>query len=187
MLAGFKECEMPVANGKGAMKPILNIKDAESRHITNGNVFEARVAPLAERLGGARIGANVTTVPPGKAAYPLHHHFGNEEHFFVVSGSGTLRFGNTTYPVEPGAYIVTPPGGAGLAHQLVNTGSDDLVYLALSTKALPEVVGYPDSGKTGVAAEPIAESRFLIDDAARDAVSYYDGEDGARIHELTRK
>jgi uncharacterized cupin superfamily protein len=169
------------------MKPILNIKDAESRHVTNGDVFDARVAPLAERLGGARIGANVTTVLPGKAAFPLHHHFGNEEHFFIVSGSGTLRFGDATYAVAPGDYIVTPPGGAGLAHQLVNTGSDDLVYLALSTKTLPEVVGYPDSGKTGVSAESIAERRFLIDDAARNAVSYYDREDGARIRKLTHK
>ncbi|HEV8679021.1 MAG TPA: cupin domain-containing protein [Stellaceae bacterium] len=169
------------------MKPILNIRDAESRQVTNGDAFEARVAPLAERLGGARIGANVTTVSPGKAAYPLHHHFGNEEHFFVISGRGTLRFGDTTYPVAPGDYIVTPPGGPGLAHQLVNTGADDLVYLALSTMTLPEVVGYPDSGKTGVRAEPTAGSRFLIDDAARNALSYYDREDGAPIRELTRK
>jgi hypothetical protein len=33
------------------MHPILNIADAESRPITNGDVFEARLAPLAERLG----------------------------------------------------------------------------------------------------------------------------------------
>src|ERR1700730_10413650 len=109
------------------MHPILNIADAESRPITNGDVFEARLAPLAERLGGVRIGANVTTVPPGKAAFPLHHHFGNEEHFFIISGSGTLRFGDATHAVTPGDYIVTPPGGAGLAHQLVNAGPDDLV------------------------------------------------------------
>ena len=118
------------------MHPILNIADAESRPITNGDVFEARLAPLAERLGGRDIGANVTTVPPGKAAFPLHHHHGNEEHFFIISGNGVLRLGAVNHAVKPGDYIVTPPGGAELAHQLVNTGATDLVYLALSTKRL---------------------------------------------------
>jgi uncharacterized cupin superfamily protein len=76
---------------------------------------------------------------------------------------------------------VTPPGGAELAHQLVNTGATDLVYLALSTKRLPEVVGYPDSGKTGVAAEGMTQRRFLVEDRFRDTVTYYDGEDGAGV------
>jgi uncharacterized cupin superfamily protein len=163
------------------MHPILNIADAESRPITNGDVFEARLAPLAERLGGRDIGANVTTVPPGKAAFPLHHHHGNEEHFFIISGNGVLRLGAANHAVKPGDYIVTPPGGAELAHQLVNTGATDLVYLALSTKHLPEVVGYPDSGKTGVAAEGMAQRRFLVEDRFRDTVTYYDGEDGAGV------
>ena len=163
------------------MHPILNIADAESRPITNGDVFEARLAPLAERVGGRDIGANVTTVPPGKAAFPLHHHHGNEEHFFIISGNGVLRLGAANHAVKPGDYIVTPPGGAELAHQLVNTGTTDLVYLALSTKRLPEVVGYPDSGKTGVTVEGMAQRRFLVEDRFRDTVTYYDGEDGAGV------
>jgi uncharacterized cupin superfamily protein len=83
--------------------------------------------------------------------------------------------------VAPGDYIVTPPGGADLAHQLVDTGATDLVYLALSTKRLPEVVGYPDSGKTGVTVEGMAQRRFLVEDRFRDTVTYYDGEDGAGV------
>ena len=163
------------------MPPILNIADAESRSVTNGDMFEARLAPLAERVGGRNIGANVTTVPPRKAAFPLHHHHGNEEHFFIISGAGILRLGAATHAVKPGDYIVTPLGGGELAHQLVNTGAADLVYLALSTKCLPEVVGYPDSGKTGVAAEGMAQRRFLVEDRFRDTVTYYDGEDGAGV------
>ena len=56
-----------------------------------------------------------------------------------------------------------------------------MVYLALSTKRLPEVVGYPDSGKTGVAAEGMDQRRFLVEDRFRDTVTYYDGEDGAGV------
>jgi len=37
-------------------------------------------------------------------------------------------------------YILCPPGRAERAHQLINVGDQDLVYLAFSTRLLPEVV-----------------------------------------------
>lgn len=52
-----------------------------------------------------------------------------------------LRIGVETFDVKPQDYIVNRPGGAETAHQLVNTGNEDLVYLAVSTAVLPEVVG----------------------------------------------
>jgi uncharacterized cupin superfamily protein len=48
-------------------------------------------------------------VPPGKATFPLHHH------------------------LNPQDYIVNLPGGPNSAHQLVNSGHEDPVYLAIST------------------------------------------------------
>lgn len=170
------------------MKPILNIADAaaNARDVSHGDRFQARLVALSAPIGGVRIGANVTTVPPGKAAFPLHHHHANEEHFFVVRGSGILRFGAETHAVREGDYIVNPAGGHELAHQLVNTGTEDLVYLALSTKQSPEVVGYPDSGKTGVAVAPLESGgqRFIIKDTAKDIKGYWDGEDGAAVAAL---
>lgn len=165
------------------MNPIRNIWDAESAQHAHGEHFEARTVPLAERLGAKAIGANATRVPPGKAAWPFHHHFANEEHFFIVRGTGALRLGATTHPVKPGDYIVTPAGGPELAHQLINTGAEELVYLALSTKLSPEVVGYPDSGKTGVGvlAPDGSRQRFLLEDRLRDTKGYWEGEDGAAI------
>ena len=67
-------------------------------------------------------------------------------------------------------YIVNLPGGPECAHQLINTGAEDLVYLAISTNAIPEVCGYPDSAKTGVRTAIYGEpnSRFLIPDASKD-------------------
>lgn len=171
------------------MVPILNISDAKSRESTHGDYFAARVAPLSQHLGATMIGANVTTVPPGKAAYPFHHHHANEEHFFIVQGTGTLRFGDDAHPVKPGDYIVTPAGGPELAHQLVNTGAEDLVYLALSTMTAPEVVGYPDSAKTGVAAVSFDSGGrpFLVEDKLRNTKGYWDDEDGAKIRALMEK
>ena len=171
------------------MHPICNIWDAKSTQHASGEHFEAQASPLAAPLGAKAIGANVTRVPPGKAAWPLHHHFSNEEHFFIVRGSGTLRFGSAIYPVKAGDYIVTPPGGPERAHQLVNTGAEELVYLALSTLQTPEVVGYPDSGKTGVAmmGSDGNRQRFLLEDRNRDSKQYWEGEDGAAVRDLARK
>ena len=153
-------------------------------------VSHTGVHPLADSIGGRAIGANVTTVPPGKAAFPMHHHLANEEHFFVLSGTGVLRIGPDAYPVRAHDYIVNLPGAADQAHQLINTGTVDLVYLAIGTAVLPEVVGYPDSKKTGVriamtTMEPSA--RFLVDDARKLDLGYWDGEDGRLVNEITTR
>jgi uncharacterized cupin superfamily protein len=169
-------------------KPILNIDDAVPTEHGHGAAFAARIAPLASPLGARSMGANLTVVPPGKAAWPYHHHHANEEHFFVVRGTGTLRFGSETFPVRAGDYIVTPAGGPELAHQLINTGADDLAYLALSTRLAPEIVGYPDSGKVGARAAPTADGgpgqRFLISVADLERLDYWEGEDGAAVRAL---
>lgn len=164
-------------------KPVINVAEAPTQSGGSGAHFGYSMTQLASALGARSIGANITRVPPGKAAFPFHHHYGNEEHFFVLSGSGVLRLGPETYEVKPNDYIVNLPGGPEQAHQLINTGAEDLVYLAISTQALPEVVGYPDSGKTGVrtAWSNDAAARFLVPDAARNSLEYWQGEDGARV------
>jgi uncharacterized cupin superfamily protein len=173
----------PVMNG-----PVMNVADAPMHAGAHGAQFSYSMRSLAEPLGAKTIGANITSVPAGKAAFPFHHHHANEEHFYVLSGTGVLRQGAATYPVQPGDYIVNLPGGAELAHQLVNTGDADLVYLAISTVVFPEVVGYPDSAKTGVriAATMDPGARFLIDDASKHRAGYWDGEDGTHVAAVVR-
>jgi uncharacterized cupin superfamily protein len=170
-------------------RPILNLADAPQVSGRNGEHFEFGMSSLAASIGGRSIGANVTRVPPGKAAFPIHHHRANEEHFFILSGAGTLRLGTETFPVRQHDYIVNLPGEAADAHQLVNTGTGDLVYLAISTQVLPEVVGYPDSGKTGVRVREgqAPDARFLVDDDEKTRRQYWDREDGAEVEALVRR
>jgi len=170
-------------------KPVLNLADARVHSSSSGTRFEYSMAELAEGLGARSIGANVTRVPPGKAAFPLHHHYANEEHFFILSGTGVLRVGAETFQVGPQDYIVNLPGGAETAHQLVNTGTEDLVYLAISTALRPEVVGYPDAGKTGVRTsfDESPATRFLMQDSAKNTVGYWDGEDGDAVARIVGK
>src|SRR6476620_11033587 len=102
-------------------RPVLALHDAPSISGSCGDQFSYTMFELAQTLGAHEIGASVTKVPPGKAAFPLHHHRANEEHFFVLVGRGVLRVGDAQYDVKAYDYVFHPPGDASLAHQLINT------------------------------------------------------------------
>ena len=141
-------------------KPLINIADVElqprppafAASGESGQRFDARMGQVGPLVGAKLLGYNVTAVPPGMRAFPLHSHHANEEMFFVLDGTGELRMGADTWPVRAGDVIACPPGGPEVAHQLVNTGADELRYLAVSTRLSPEVCQYPDSGKFAASA-----------------------------------
>lgn len=141
--------------------PILNLADVEltprpAAFAATGSaatVFDARVGQVASRLGAQKLGYNITAVPAGKAAFPFHCHRVNEEMFFVLQGAGEVRIGTAIYPIRQGDIIACPSGGPDNAHQIKNTGTEELRYLAVSTKLSPEIAEYPDSGKFAVIAE----------------------------------
>jgi uncharacterized cupin superfamily protein len=130
--------------------PIVNIADVPLRDFGKGEKFAAKLARIAPMVGSTGLGCTLTVVPPGKRAFPFHRHHVIHEMFFVLSGTGEYRLGDKTHPLRAGDVIAAPAGGA--AHQIINTGSEDLRYLGLSTLGEVDVVDYPDSGKMAVAA-----------------------------------
>jgi len=142
-------------------KPILNISDVElqprpAAFAPTGAAaerYDARMGFIAPRVGAQKLGYNLTAVPPGKRAFPFHNHRVNEEMFFVLEGAGEVRIGETVYPIRAGDIIACPAGGKETAHQVINTGKEELRYLAVSTKLSPEIAEYPDTGKFGILAE----------------------------------
>ncbi|HZP66136.1 MAG TPA: cupin domain-containing protein [Rudaea sp.] len=166
--------------------PIVNIDDIElpprpkafAAPGAAAERFDGRMGEVAPRIGARKLGYNITAVPPGKRSVPFHSHRVNEEMFFVLEGSGELRIGAKTYPVREGDFIACPPGGPETAHQLINTGSVELKYLAVSTMIYPEICEYPDSGKFLVAEGPrsAGSSGFRHVGRADSAVDYWDGE-----------
>lgn len=142
--------------------------------------FSSRAGMVGSRIGARLLGYNITVVPPGKRAFPLHNHHANEEMFFVLEGSGELRVGEARHPVRKGDFIASPPGGPEVAHQLINTGSTELKYLAVSTMITPEFVEYPDGGKlAAISRQPQPDGGVrVIRHVARpgDAVDYWEGE-----------
>ena len=141
-------------------KPLVNLDEVELKprpavFSPPGDAaqrFDARMGEIAPRIGARLLGYNLTAVPPGKRAFPLHNHLANEEMFLVLEGTGELRMGADTWPVRAGDVIACPPGGPEVAHQLVNTGAGELRYLAVSTRLSPEICQYPDSGKFAASA-----------------------------------
>jgi len=169
-------------------RPILNIADVELQprppaFAASGDAaqrFDARLGMVGTRLGARLLGYNITAVPPGKRAFPLHNHMVNEEMFFVLEGNGELRLGDATHPVRAGDIVACPPGGPETAHQFVNTGDIELKYLAVSTQLSPEVCLYPDSDKFAVSVygesgKP-GDWRFRHVGRAQDARNYWEGE-----------
>ena len=131
------------------------------------------LAFIGPKIGAQKLGYNITKVPAGKRAFPLHSHRVNEELFFILEGQGEIRIGKETFPVKKGDFIACPPGGADTAHQIVNTSSGELRYLGVSTKEGPEIAEYPDSGKFGVMT---SDQTFRFLGRAKDSLGYWDGE-----------
>lgn len=132
------------------MKPIVNVDELRYDDWGHGHKFAAKIGRIGLRIGAQKLGYNITVIPPGKRAYPAHTHTANEEMFFVLEGSGTLRVGSETHAIRQGDFICCPPGGPETAHQIHNTSDTDLKFLAVSTMISPEIAHYPDSGKVGL-------------------------------------
>ena len=127
---------------------VINIDALELEHFEHGNFVTngVRIGPL---LGARDLGYSYDVVPPGKRGCPFHSHRAEEEMFFIVRGSGTLRYGNETRRIRAGDVICCPVGGPDTAHQIVNDSDAELAYLSISTCMPAEVCEYPDSGKVG--------------------------------------
>ena len=160
------------------VKPVMNLDEVEFDDIEANGRFTSSRGPIGSRIGARQLGYNLTVLPPGKVQCPFHSHHAEEEMFLILDGEGELRFGAERYPLRRHDVIACPPGGPEIAHQIINTGTVDMRYLALSTLAEVEVCEYPDSRKllvvTGKPGEP--GLRKMV--RAELTVDYYDREEG---------
>ncbi|MEM6887835.1 MAG: cupin domain-containing protein [Pseudomonadota bacterium] len=136
--------------------PVVNIEDVLANpEFCDANPrrgdFEARFGFVGRALNSRGIGVNITIVPPRSKAFPRHYHYQNDEMFLVLSGVGTLHYGDTDYPLKP-MDVISILAGTGIPFQIDNTGDEELRYLALSTMTPTDVFHYPDSNKYGIMA-----------------------------------
>jgi len=82
------------------------------------------------------MGATLYELAPDAPGMRMHMHFGAEEMFFVLSGSGDFAF--------------CPEGRAGL-HTFSNPSDEPAQILAISAGSFPDVVACPEHGYAWVA------------------------------------
>jgi uncharacterized cupin superfamily protein len=144
--------------------------------VEENGIYTSRRAMFSAGIGARQLGYNLTVLPPGKVQCPFHVHHGEEEMFLILEGEGELRFGSARYPLRKHDVIACPAGGPEVAHQIINTGTTEMRYLALSARKDVDICEYPDSQKLAVFArqdgKPALRKMFL----AETVVDYYDRE-----------
>jgi uncharacterized cupin superfamily protein len=157
-------------------QPFVNLDDVEFNDIEDNGYYTSKRALFSKSIGARKLGYNLTELPPGKAQCPFHSHREEEEMFLVLEGQGELRFGDQRFKIRKHDVIACPTGDATVAHQIINTGTVPLRYLALSNQSDTEICEYPDSNKVGVfvAASDTPGLRKLFRGEA--SVDYYDRE-----------
>lgn len=159
------------------MKPILNLDEiVEFEDIEENGIYTSKRALFSASIGAQKLGYNLTVLPPGKVQCPFHAHRGEEEMFLILEGEGELRFGDNRYPIRKHDVIACPTGGPEVAHQIINTGTTHMRYLALSNLVDLELCEYPDSGKVGIRTEPDGDASLRKIFRAEQVVDYYDRE-----------
>ncbi len=157
-------------------KPFMNLDDVQFDDVEDNGIYTSRRGQIGSHIGARQLGYNLTVLPPGKVQCPFHAHRAEEEMFLILEGEGELRFGDKRYPIRKHDVIACPNGGAEVAHQIINTGTVPMRYLALSTQADVEACEYPDSKKVLVVAGPPGRGGLRKMVRAEATVDYYDRE-----------
>lgn len=150
---------------------VINIDELKLEHFEHGEQFACDAIRIGPLLGAKDLGYSYDVVPPGKRSCPFHSHRAEEEMFFIVRGTGMLRYGGETRKIRAGDFICCLTGGPETAHQIVNDSNAELAYISVSTMMRAEVCEYPDSKKIGAFGNGL---RHITEGA--DNVDYWKGE-----------
>jgi len=144
----IKNMDLWEAGMKGIMK--VRLQDIPAKHKCEHEGYEYYKRELVPAGEHHQCIISVYEIPPGKSAYPYHYHTSNEEAFYILSGTGSLKTPYGEMKVTAGDFIFFPAGEKG-AHRLTNISqTDKLIYLDFDTSNEIDVAFYPDSGKIGV-------------------------------------
>jgi uncharacterized cupin superfamily protein len=128
---------------------VLRVGDARRQsfrfcHPLGGGASEVVMTMLGRSAGLKRLGVNIGRVPAGKEAFVYHRHHAEEEWIYILEGEALSNIEGATEKVTAGDFIAYP---AGVAHNLTNIGSADLLYLMGGEQTAVEVADFPRHGK----------------------------------------
>jgi uncharacterized cupin superfamily protein len=110
--------------------------------------FAARLAGRQKRVLGdvfglTNFGVNLTRLAPGAASALRHAHTRQDELVYILEGEATLVTNTGETRLRPGM-CAGFKAGTGDAHQLVNRGERDVVFLEVGDRSAGDAVAYPD-------------------------------------------
>ena len=154
---------------------VINIDELSLELFRQGDKFDTSAVRVAPLLGARQLGYSYDVLLFGFLGCTFHSHRAEEEMFFIIRGTGLLRYGNETRKLRAGDFIACPTGGPDTAHQIINDSDAPLEFISVSTMMPAEVCEYPDSGKIG-AFGGSGDQRVRHMTRAESAIDYWDGE-----------
>jgi uncharacterized cupin superfamily protein/glyoxylase-like metal-dependent hydrolase (beta-lactamase superfamily II) len=139
----------------------------------SGIKYRGSLREIGFPIGARKLGYWVVTMPPGTRFCPMHSHTREEEMFYVMDGTPTIRTPRGEFACRPGDFIAFPIGPRN-AHQVLNASEAACTLLLLGMSDPAEVCHYPDSDKVMI------DSLDGLVLRAHPALDYFDGELGRR-------
>ncbi len=162
------------------MKPFMNLDEVEFDDVEENGIYTSKRGQISDHIGAKKLGYNLTVLPPGKVQCPFHSHHGEEELFLIIEGEGELQLRRHALPDPQARRDRLPARRAEVAHQIINTGTTTMRYLALSTLSEVETCEYPDSQKISIVTGKRGERGLRKMFRAETTVDYYDREKEVR-------
>lgn len=97
---------------------------------------------LCDVGGPSKIGFGIVELSPGCNTLPGHYHTKEEEHLYVLEGTGTLHLGDTINRLTQGSYVHFPAGQE-IPHYVSNESNEPLKYIMVGERIEEDEVVYP--------------------------------------------
>lgn len=108
---------------------LRNVNDVQPTRTEHGEtIYET----LGHSAGGATTHSLAQIVLAPGCASLKHFHPVAEETYHILSGKGEVEIDGVRSPIRPGDSLYIAPGAA---HQITNTGADELIFLAVCVPA----------------------------------------------------
>ncbi|MCA0963774.1 cupin domain-containing protein [Salipiger bermudensis] len=121
--------------------------EATARRDTGAGVCGPFEAVLFSDSGGlSQFGAFLEILPPGSRSSIRHWHADEDEMLYMLEGTLTVHEGAESYTLTPGE-AATFRAGVPEGHYAENRSDAPVRYLVIGTRAMRDVVTYPDSDR----------------------------------------
>lgn len=116
----------------------------DKTHFLNDNA-QRNNKSLGDLTGITGFGFHIIEVLPGYESTEFHVHYYEDECTYVLSGSGTVKIGETEHAISAGDFIGYRKNGE--AHTMVNTGNEPLRCIVVGERLPHDVGEYPEKQK----------------------------------------